>query len=462
MNGPVISVIGTGHLGATHAACLAELGFQVHAFDTDEAKIEDLSRGVAPFFEPGLAPLLRAHLATGRLQFSTDLRDVVRKCDVHFICVGTPQASGSLAADTSAVTEAVRSIARFAQRPGLIVGKSTVPVGTAECLAAALDQASRSGRALDLAWNPEFLREGHAVADTLAPDRFVFGVRTESAEVRLRRIYERAINAGTPTIVTDLTSAQLVKMAANSFLATKISFINAVSEMCDAVGADVLDVAVALGLDARIGTGALRPGLGFGGGCIPKDTRAFAHRAAEAGVVDMAALLRRVDAINMRCRMRIVELASQLTDGLAERTVTLLGASFKAGSDDIRDSPALALANAILDEGGQVRIFDPVASANIPFVQPFLHCSDTLEAAVADSDLLIVCTEWGDFADIDPFELSRHVRHPRVIDARHILDADQWRDAGWLYRAPGRPTADREIRTKRTAPSFPLTVTGLS
>jgi len=450
MSRPVISVLGAGHLGATHAACLAELGFEVHVFDPNDEKIHDLQRGFAPFFEPGLAPLLRTHIATGRLSFSTDVREVVRSCDVHFICVDTPQAARSLAADTSAVTEAVRSIARFAQRPGLVVGKSTVPVGTAECLAAALDGAARPGRALDLAWNPEFLREGHAVDDSLAPDRLVFGVRTASAEERLRCIYERALKAGAPAVVTDLTSAQLVKLAANSFLATKISFINAVSEVCDAVGADVLDVAIALGLDGRIGSGGLRPGLGFGGGCIPKDIRAFAHRAAEVGAVDMAGLLKRVDAINMRCRTRIVELAAQLTGGLAERTVTLLGGAFKAGSDDTRDSPALAVATAIHDEGGRVRIFDPVAAPNLPLEQqPFLECIDSLEAAVADSDLLIVCTEWGDFADIEPLTLGRHVRHRRVIDARHILDADRWRDAGWLYRAPGRPSV-REPRTTRS------------
>ena len=355
-----LTVLGTGYLGVAHAACLAELGFDVLGVDTDAARVRRLSGGDLPFFEPGLEAVLRRGLNSGRLRFSLSYPEAAAFGNVHFVCVGTPQRADADGADLSQLYECINALAPLLEFPCLVVGKSTVPVGTAAVLAEQLVHLSPAADNVELAWNPEFLREGRAVEDTLRPDRIVAGVQSRRAEPVLRRIYAEPLSTGTPFFVTDLATAELAKAAANSFLATKISFINAMSEICDAAGGDVTVLSDILGADLRIGSAFLRPGLGFGGGCLPKDIRAFMARAAELGAGEALGFLREIDAINLRCRDRMIDLAGDLAGGsLAGRVVGVLGVAFKPDSDDIRDSPALDVAMAIHDSGAQVTVYDP-------------------------------------------------------------------------------------------------------
>jgi UDPglucose 6-dehydrogenase len=436
-----ISVIGTGYLGATHAVCMTLLGHNVVGIDVDETKIEALSRGELPFFEPGLAGLLGQALQTGRLRFTTDF-SAAEDATIHFICVGTPQSSDSDAADLRFLHAAVRRLASHLHRRCLVVGKSTVPVGTASRLASLVGGLSPGGRAVELAWNPEFLREGHAVEDTLHPNRLVFGVASDWARVQLNAVYATLIEAGTPVVATDLCTAELVKSAANSFLATKISFINAMAEICEATGGDVKLLAEALSYDSRIGGQFLKPGLGFGGGCLPKDIRAFAHRARELGVGQAVSFLREVDDINQRRRQRTVDLVSDLAYGnLADVKVTVLGAAFKPDSDDIRDAPALDVARMLHQAGAQVTVYDPRAMDNARRKYPELTYAASTEAAVSGAEVLALLTEWEVFKRADPVELGRLVSRRNIVDGRHALDADAYRSAGWDYRALGIPSA---------------------
>jgi nucleotide sugar dehydrogenase len=439
---PRITVLGTGYLGTTHAACLAELGFDVLGVDVNPVRIDSLSRGELPFHEPELEPLLRSGLKSGRLSFSTSYADAAAFGDVHFICVGTPQQAGSNAADLSQVEGCVAELAPFLDRPCLVVGKSTVPVGTAEGLAGRLARLAPAGDQVELAWNPEFLREGHAVQDTLRPDRIVAGVRPGGgrAEPVLRSVYGELIEAGVPFLVTDLPTAELVKVAANAFLATKISFINAMAEVCEAAHADVTMLSEALGHDPRIGAAALRPGLGFGGGCLPKDIRAFMARAEELGVEPALSFLRQVDDINLRRRARMVDLARELAGGsLAGRTVGVLGVAFKPDSDDIRDSPALDVAATIHGLGAAVTVYDPAALSHARRAHPELGYAESAAAAVAGAEVTLLLTEWEEFREADPEALGQAVAERNIVDGRNALDADRWRAAGWTYRALGRP-----------------------
>ena len=431
-----ISVIGTGYLGATHAACMADLGFSVIGVDTDAAKVASLAEGRLPFFEPDLEPLIRKHVEHGRLRFTTDIAETA-DADVHFLCVGTPQRRDGLGADLGAVHGAATVLAAHLRRPCLVVGKSTVPVGTAAEVAAMIRAGAPAGDGVHLAWNPEFLREGRAVQDTLRPDRLVFGVTdTRDLDV-LRAVYADALAGGVPEVVTDLPTAELVKAAANSFLATKISFVNAMAEVCDAAGADVLALTEALAHDTRIGRQFLRPGLGFGGGCLPKDIRASVARAEELSVG--LPFLREVDAINIRCRKRAVQLvAEELGGSVAGRTVAVLGAAFKPGSDDVRDSPALHVASALHRLGAQVRVHDPKARDAAARRAPELTHAGTVAGACLDADLVLLATEWPQYVELDPAHLAGVVRGQRMVDTRHALPADRWRAAGWRYRAPGR------------------------
>ena len=434
-----LSVIGTGYLGAVHAASMAELGHDVVAVDVDPAKIELLASGKAPFYEPGLPELLQRALATGRLRFTTDYAQTA-DADVHFVCVGTPQRAGEFAADLRYVDAAVASLAPHLARPTLVVGKSTVPVGTAARLAQQLRAEAPAGDDVLLAWNPEFLREGFAVKDTLRPERLVIGVRSEKAEKMLREVYAPLTDLEIPLIVTDFATAELVKVAANSFLATKISFINAMAEICESTGADVTQLAEALALDSRIGGRFLHAGLGFGGGCLPKDIRAFMSRADELGAGDAVAFLREVDAINLRRRARMVDLAREQCDGdFTGRKVGVLGAAFKPNSDDIRDSPALWVADVIRQAGAEVTLFDPEAMPNAKKLYPDLAYADSAVAACAGADVVLHLTEWSEFREMDPGVLSDVVAARRIVDGRNALDPAKWRDAGWSYRALGRP-----------------------
>ena len=435
-----ISVIGCGYLGAVHAACMATLGHEVVGVDVLERQVALLAKGEAPFYEPGLPEILAEGLATGRLSFTTDTADV-KGADVHFVCVGTPQKRGENAADLRFVEGAVENLLPHLAPGDLVVGKSTVPVGTAEDMARRVKAAQPDAT---LVWNPEFLREGHAVHDTLEPDRLVYGVEDgpvgEAAVARLDEVYASTISAGTQRLVVDLATAQLVKVAANSFLATKISFINAMAELCEATGADVTRLADAIGLDERIGRRFLNAGLGFGGGCLPKDIRAFMARAGELGADQALTFLREVDAINMRRRVRMVDLAREQCGGsIVGRRIAVLGAAFKPQSDDVRDSPALSVSAQMQLQGASVKVTDPKAIENASRKWPDLTFVDTVEEAVTDAELVLVLTEWPEYVSIDPEELGRLVTGRRVLDGRNCLDPDRWRAAGWTYRALGRP-----------------------
>lgn len=437
---PVLSVIGTGYLGATHAACMAELGFTVIGVDIDPAKVDLLNSGKVPFFEPELDELLQRNLQAGRVRFTTSFEEAAQAADVHFICVGTPQQPGAYAADMSQVFGAVDALAPHISATDIVVGKSTVPVGTADEIVDRLKNTAASG--VEVAWNPEFLREGFAVQDTLKPDRLVVGVTSERAEQVMREVYAPLIADGVPFLVTDYPTAELVKVAANSFLATKISFINAMAEVCEAAGADVTKLAQAIGYDPRIGNRFLAAGLGFGGGCLPKDIRAFMARAGELGAEEALTFLREVDQINLRRRAHTVDLARKTLGGdFRGKVVTMLGATFKPDSDDVRDSPALDVAVAISNAGATVRVHDPKGIANAKRVYPNMDYREDLLDAVTDADLLLLGTEWREYRELDPHHLTSKVAGAAIIDARNALDPQAWRSAGWIYRALGRPTA---------------------
>ncbi|MEU8889545.1 UDP-glucose/GDP-mannose dehydrogenase family protein [Streptomyces sp. NPDC048442] len=441
-----ITVIGTGYLGATHAAAMAELGFEVLGLDVVPEKIEMLSAGRVPMYEPGLEELLQKHVAglpgsTGRLRFTMDWKEVGEFGDVHFVCTNTPQKHGEYACDMSYVNSAFGSLAPHLKSDALVVGKSTVPVGSAARLKQLLADEAPEG--VELAWNPEFLREGFAVQDTLHPDRLVAGVESERAEKLLREVYATPIAEGSPFVVTDFPTAELVKTAANSFLATKISFINAMAEVCEAADGDVAKLAEAIGYDERIGPKFLRAGIGFGGGCLPKDIRAFMARAGELGADQALTFLREVDSINMRRRGHMVELAREaLGDvGFLGKRVAVLGATFKPDSDDVRDSPALNVAGQIHLQGGQVTVYDPKGMANARRVFPTLGYADSALDAVRGADVVLHLTEWREFRELDPAELGGAVARRLILDGRNALDPVKWREAGWTFRAMGRPKA---------------------
>jgi UDPglucose 6-dehydrogenase len=418
---------------------MAELGYEVVGLDVDAEKVGRLTKGEVPFYEPGLPELLAKHLTDPRLRFTTSYEEAAEFADVHFICVGTPQKKGEYSADLRYVEAAFTSLSPHLSRKALVVGKSTVPAGTA----ARMEKLMRSltpTKDVELAWNPEFLREGFALQDTMHPDRLVFGVNSDWAEQQLRAAFAPMIEEGTPVIVTDFATAELVKVAANSFLATKISFINAMAEVCEATGADVTALAEAIGHDERIGHRFLRAGLGFGGGCLPKDIRAFIARAGELGVDQAVSFLREVDEINLRRRARTLELGLDLVDGTYRGTrIAVLGAAFKPNSDDIRDSPALDVAASIERRGGEVVIYDPHAIENARRVHPELSYVESLDEALTGADVTMLLTEWDEFRSMDPAVVRGLVAQRNVVDGRNVLDPVRWRRAGWRYRALGRP-----------------------
>ncbi|SDO31592.1 UDPglucose 6-dehydrogenase [Nakamurella panacisegetis] len=435
-----MTVIGCGYLGAVHAACMAQSGHDVVGIDVDRPKVESLASGRPPFFEPGFETVLADAIASGRLRFTTDFA-AAHGNQVHFVCVGTPQRAGENAADMTYVDAAVNALTPHLSPGDLVVGKSTVPVGTAGRLAGILRAAEPGAM---LAWNPEFLREGFAVQDTLAPDRLVYGLPAAPADAAakalLDEVYALPLSAGTPLVTTDYATAELVKVAANSFLATKISFINAMAEVCEATGADVSQLADAIGYDARIGRRFLNAGLGFGGGCLPKDIRAFMARAGELGADQALAFLREIDSINLRRRVRMVDLAREVCNGsIVGRRIAVLGAAFKPNSDDIRDSPALDVATQLQLQGATVVVTDPEAVTNARRASPGLHYADTAMEAAQDADLVMVLTEWDDYRSLDPDELASVVAGKHMLDGRNTLDPVRWRAAGWTYRALGRP-----------------------
>jgi len=430
-----LSVVGCGYLGATHAACMSSLGFTVIGVDTDPEKVALLQSGKLPFYEPGLDTLLEQEMKTGRLSFTTNF-SAVKDADVHFVCVGTPQSKDGLAADLTYVKSAVAAIAPHLKDGSLVVGKSTVPVGTAQALRAELAKIAPQA---DLAWNPEFLREGFAVEDTLTPNRLVVGVANDRAEEILKEVYEPVIALGTPWIRADLPTSELVKVAANSFLATKISFINAMAEVCEAAGGDVTVLAKAIGYDPRIGSRFLQAGIGFGGGCLPKDIRAFMARAEELGAKQALEFLREIDAINLRARQRVIDVVrSELSEDLTQYKIAVLGATFKPDSDDVRDSPALDIAVQLHAAGAEVVIHDPQGIEPARKRFPNLDYAPVINDAIKDADLILHLTEWKEYRQIDPAAISSIVKSKIIIDGRNMLDRTLWRNAGWKFHALGR------------------------
>jgi UDPglucose 6-dehydrogenase len=434
------TVFGTGYLGATHAAGMAELGHEVLGVDIDPGKVAKLAGGEIPFYEPGLRKILSDNLAAGRLHFTTDYDAAVEFADVHFLGVGTPQKKGEYGADLRHVHAVIDTLVPKLRRSAVIVGKSTVPVGTASELGARARGLAADGVDVEIAWNPEFLREGFAVHDTLHPDRLVLGVQPGSihAEAAVRELYAPLLDEGVPFLLTDLQTAELVKVSANAFLATKISFINAISEVCEAVDADVTLLADALGYDPRIGRRFLNAGLGFGGGCLPKDIRAFMARAGELGANHALTFLREVDSINMRRRTRMVELATKACGSLLGANVAVLGAAFKPESDDVRDSPALNVAGMLQLNGATVNVYDPKAMENSQRLFPTLNYSTSVVEACDRADAVLVLTEWREFVDLDPRDLADTVRAKVIVDGRNCLDSAKWTDAGWRVFALGR------------------------
>jgi UDPglucose 6-dehydrogenase len=450
---PRLSFLGTGYLGATYAICFAELGYEVLGFDIDQAKIGKLAGGQVPFHEPGLDELLRGNLAAGRLRFSTSYAEVAEFADVHFICVGTPQRADGMGADLSYVEASVTNLARHLRRRALIVGKSTVPVGTAEWVEQLVAKHTDAALQVEVAWSPEFLQEGFAVEDVLRPNRIVVGVKTDWANGVLYAAHKGVFDLAAtedrevPLVVTDFATAELVKVAANAFLATKISFINAMAEVCEVAGGDVTQLAKAIGYDPRIGNRFLQAGVGFGGGCLPKDIRAFQARAQELGAGEALRFLHEVDLVNLRRRSRVIQLAAELLDrrsgpagpDLNGTRIAVLGAAFKPNSDDVRDSPSLAIAATLAKAGADVRVYDPQGMANARTAQPQLAYCDSMIDAVTGAELICVLTEWAEFRNADPLALGELVAGRRVIDGRNCLDAPLWVQAGWTYRGMGRP-----------------------
>jgi UDPglucose 6-dehydrogenase len=418
---------------------MADLGHEVLAIDSDREKLSKAAAGEVPFYEPGLEPLLQKNLETGRLRFTDSFAEVADFGDIHFLCVGTPQGPGG-EADLTHLHAASDMLAPLLYRRCVVVGKSTVPVGTARQLLARLRSRSPVGELIDLIWNPEFLREGFAVQDTLSPDRIVLGVtQDESAEV-LRQVYAAPVAAGSPVLIMDFETAELVKVSANAFLATKISFINVIAEMCEATRADVVALADALGYDQRIGRRFLGPGLGFGGGCLPKDIRALAVAAEMLGVNSLANLLATVDVINQGRRNRVVTIARVAVGGsLVGARMGVLGVAFKPHSDDIRDSPSLDVCNQLIAEGAIVTVHDPAAAAKAAKEHPQLRFAASVLEACRDADLVLHLTEWPEYQAIDPTVVAQIVSRPVLIDARCALDAAQWRNAGWTVHVLGRP-----------------------
>ena len=435
-----LSVIGTGYLGVTHSACMASLGHQVIALDIDASKISSLAAGKLPFHEPGLPELLSSALDSGKLEFTTSWEQLASQADVHFLCVGTPQSDSSGAADLGQIQAAVASLAPLLNKPCLVVGKSTVPVGTAKWIADYFTKNAPAGSGVHVVWNPEFLREGFAVQDTLHPDRIVLGVTDNSDVEVVRKIYASALADKTPFVVTDFATAELVKVAANAFLATKISFINAFADLADVVGADIGTLADAIGYDTRIGRKFLNAGIGFGGGCLPKDIRALQARADELGVATQFEFLKNVDAVNQSRRTRVVELAvAALAGNVAGKTIAVLGAAFKPDSDDIRDSPALAIAVALAHAGAKVKVHDPVALPQIRIKDLSITAIEDIEEVFVDADLVLHLTEWPEYRNLNVKELAKVVAQPKIIDGRNVLDRDLWSSAGWHITYLGKP-----------------------
>ncbi|MFF8903224.1 UDP-glucose dehydrogenase family protein [Streptomyces lydicus] len=436
-----VSVIGCGHLGIPHAAAMAELGHEVIGVDVDQAKVDRLNAGECPIFEIGLPELLAQHTTSGRLRFTTDICEAADFAELHFIGVGTPIDADGRSYDTAQVYGAIRQLAPHLKQACTIVGKSTVTVGTTKQVTALAQRLSPAGESVEVVWNPEFLREGHAVEDTLRPDRLIAGVTTAEGEKAIRAVYAKITDAGVPIFVTDPQTAELAKGAANTFLGLKISYINAVADMCEAAGGDVSQIVDILGIDPRIGAGGMRPGIGYGGGCLPKDVRAFTASARQLGADSAAALLRAAEEINEN---RTTVALRLITRALGERAIkdtriTVWGAAFKPGTNDVRESPALALCQALQQAGAVVTVHDPQAVATAMVRNPELDYADDLAASLDSAELVVLATEWPEYRQADAHALVNRPANPLLVDCRTTLDPEPWRSAGWTIHQLGRP-----------------------
>ncbi|MEW1635395.1 UDP-glucose/GDP-mannose dehydrogenase family protein [Streptomyces sp. NPDC093801] len=436
-----VSVIGCGHLGIPHAAAMAELGHEVIGVDVDQAKVDRLNAGECPIYEAGLPELLARHTASGRLRFTTDIREAAAVAELHFIGVGTPIDADGRSYDTGQVYGAIRQLAPHLDQPCTIVGKSTVTVGTTARVTALAQRLAPAGEAVEVVWNPEFLREGHAVQDTLRPDRLIAGLTTAAGEKAIRAVYAPILDAGVPLFVTDPATAELAKGAANTFLGLKISYINAVADMCEAAGGDVSQIVDILGIDPRIGSGGMRPGIGYGGGCLPKDVRAFTASARRLGADRAATLLRAAEEVNESRADVAMDLVNRALAGrsLKGARVTVWGAAFKPGTNDVRESPALALAHALQRAGATVTVHDPQAVATAMVRNPEFDYTDDLPASLDGADLVVLATEWPDYHQTDPAALLTRPATPLLVDCRTTLDPEPWRTAGWTLHQLGRP-----------------------
>jgi UDPglucose 6-dehydrogenase len=444
-----ICVVGSGYVGLVTGACLADFGMHVVGVDKDAAKIAALGRGEIPIYEPGLATLVRKNLAEGRLSFATELGPALEEAQAIFIAVGTPPRPDG-AADLTFIREVAESIAGHLNGYKVIVTKSTVPIGTGQMIAEIVRRGSGGRHDFAVVSNPEFLREGSAIDDFLHPERVVIGTDDPRAIELMLDVYSPLRVADVPFVITGVESAELIKYASNGFLATKISFINEVAELCEALGADVEVVARGMGLDSRIGPKFLHPGPGFGGSCFPKDTRAVARVAHERGL-----RFRIVEAVleaNEATKRRMIDKIERAFDGLAGRTVAVLGLSFKPDTDDMRESPAVPIVEALLAAGATVRAYDPAAMAAARKLLPDLvYCDNPYEAA-AGADGVVILTEWNQFRKLELDRLHAALRRPLVVDLRNIYEPAKMTAAGIAYVSIGRPSAGQdEVRAAERA-----------
>jgi len=432
-----IAVIGTGYVGLVSGAGMADFGMKVICVDKDKEKIKQLRKGRIPFYEPGLEELVHKNMEAGRLSFTTDLREAVKQALVVFICVGTPTAPDG-SADLSQIKEVAFSLAEALDDYKVVVTKSTVPVGTNRWIKQIIDKHKKNNVAVDIISNPEFLREGSAVEDFMHPDRVVIGGESAYAIAIVKDIYRPLYLAETPFIITDLETAEMIKYASNAFLATKVSFINEIANLCEKAGADVTVVARAMGLDPRIGRKFLNPGPGFGGSCFPKDVKALVHQGREVG--SPMRILEAVLEVNEKQKLRAVEKAEDLCKGLSGKTVAVLGLSFKPNTSDVRESPALTVVPELVKRGARVRVYDPVAMEEFRRWCPDLeveYVKDPLKAAKG-AHALIILTEWNEFRFLDLKEIKNLMAEPNLIDMRNIYEPEVVKSLGFKYTGVGR------------------------
>mgnify|MGYP001094586233 CR=1 FL=1 len=431
-----ICVIGVGYVGLVTGTCFGDLGHQVTCVDVDEAKIEKLRAGVLPIYEPGLEEIVRRNMQAGRLEFTSSYTEAIDGSEFAFIAVGTPQGSGG-EADLKYVRAAAQSIAEVMDHPLIIINKSTVPIGTGDWVSEIVRRQQPEPVDFSVVSNPEFLREGAAINDFMHPDRIVLGSLDPDAAAQVAQLY---LSLRAPIMITDLRTAEMIKYASNAFLATRISFINEIASICEALGADVKEVAVGMGYDKRIGPDFLDAGIGYGGSCFPKDVQALAHMAAVHGCHPQ--LLRAVMDINRDQRRQVVHKLRELLGRLDQRVLGVLGLAFKPNTDDMREAPSVELIHLLQSEGAKIRAYDPVAMVNADhYLSDVTLCQDAYEVAQG-ADALVIITEWNEFKHLSLPKLKKAMRQPIIVDGRNIYEVEQMKALGFVYRGVGRGYID--------------------